>query len=483
MNPENESRLKYYGLDGKISGFQRVARRLRRPIDSALKALYRKIEDQPELVNHFQDGDHMERARSLQKQHWLQLFSEGPTDEYFARAKRIGHVHAKIGLEPMWYVGSYATILGNAIGKIVAPGIWTLMPWRRRQAKDAALLVQASLLDMELALSTYFRVEEQVRERALSQMSDALSVVAKGDLSVRLDGLPENYARAQRDFNAAMSSLASTMETVVTGVSSMSNAINEIESGANDLANRTERQAASIEETAAAVQVVTDGIKQNAINLQDASSAVNRTRTDAETGGDVIKRAVSAMGAIEGSSTQISQIVTLIDGIAFQTNLLALNAGVEAARAGDAGKGFSVVASEVRALAQRSADAANDIKAIIGASTRHVSDGVRLVGDAGAALDRVVGGIIEVASLLEETSRTATNQSTSLSSVNVTIADIDRMTQANAALVEQTSAATRTVADQTASIVSAAGRFTFEDVPTGARAAQRKLENVWAQTS
>lgn len=482
MTTANQERLDYYDLDTDLSGLRRVSRRLRRPIDGALKKLHHKISGRPDLSAHFEDDAHAERAKALQKQHWLQLFSDGPTDEYFERANTIGRVHAKIGLAPMWYVGSYATILGDALERIVAPGLWSFMPWRRRVAKDVALMVRASLLDMELALSTYFEVEEQAREGALAKLSEALAALAKGDLTVRLSGLPESYARVQSDFNAAASSLSSTMASVVDGVTSMSSAMGEIQNGTSDLASRTERQAASVEETAAAVQVVTQGIEQNAIQLRDASDAVNRTRTDAETGGDVIKRAVSAMDEIEGSSAKISHIVTLIDGIAFQTNLLALNAGVEAARAGDAGKGFSVVASEVRALAQRSAEAANDIKTIIQTSTRHVGDGVRLVGDAGAALDRIVGGIVDVAGILQETSQTATSQSLSLSTVNATIAEIDKMTQANAALVEETSAAARTVVDQTSSIVAAAQRFTMEEAPTGARAALRRLEGVWSRT-
>lgn len=483
MTTVNQQRLEYYDLDGHLPAFRRVGRRLRRPIDGALKKLYQKISGKADLSAHFDDDAHADRAKALQKQHWLQLFSDGPTDEYFERANKIGRVHAKIGLQPMWYVGSYATILGDALERMVAPGLWSFLPWRRRLAKDVALMVRASLLDMELALSTYFEVEEQAREGALAQLSEALARLAQGDLTARLAGLPESYLRAQTDFNEAAASLSSAMTTVVNGVSTMSNAMSEIQIGSSDLARRTERQAASIEETAAAVQIVTQGVEQNATHLREATNAANRTRADAETGGEVISRAVSAMGAIEGSSAQISQIVTLIDGIAFQTNLLALNAGVEAARAGDAGKGFSVVASEVRALAQRSAEAANDIKTIIQTSTRHVEDGVRLVGDAGAALERIVGGIVDVAAILEQTSQTATSQSLSLSTVNSTIAEIDKMTQANAALVEETSAASTTVADQTSSIVAAAERFTVEDAPKGARASLRRLEGVWSKAS
>lgn len=484
MPPALQDRIDYYNLGGEGARFKRIARRLARPLDDALDRLYAKIALKPHLSRFFRNEEHTLQARNLQKQHWLQLFRDGIDDQYHARATRIGHVHARIGLEPKWYVGSYATILENALEKAVAPGLTGLLPWRRRHAKDIAVMVKASLMDMDIALSTYFEVEEQIRADAIDQMSTALSRLAAGDLSVRLSGLPEAYEKAETDFNAAMEALSGTLSTVVQGVSTMSTAMTEIRTGTNDLANRTERQAASVEETAAAMQQVTESLRENANQIQQASSAVARTRQDAEAGGEVISRAVAAMGAIEASSAQISQIVSLIDGIAFQTNLLALNAGVEAARAGESGKGFSVVASEVRALALRSAEAANEIKQIIEVSAGQVASGVKLVGDAGEVLYRIAEGVVEVSTRLDGVSRTATAQTVSLDQVNASVSEIDKITQANAALVEENSAATTSAADQTATIVAAAGRFTLEDDRShGARAVHRRLEQVWAQAS
>ena len=298
MNPDFTARLEYYQLSGETSRFRRIAGKLKRPLDNALDKLSIKITTNPRLSGFFRDADHTRGAVSLLRQHWLRLFAEGPTEDYFGRATTIGHVHAKIGLEPKWFVGSYALILGTAVEKAVAPGILSWLPWRRRLAKDVAVMVQASLLDMEIALSTYFEVEEKAREGALARMSEALSQVAEGNLTVRLSGLPAEYARAERDFNAAMDALSSTMTTVVGGVASVSTAMEQIRSGTNDLASRTERQAATIEETAAAMQQVTGSMRENAEQLQVASVAVNRTRSDAETGGEVIDRAVTAMGAI-----------------------------------------------------------------------------------------------------------------------------------------------------------------------------------------
>ncbi len=482
MTPELLERLEFYQLENSKGQMRRISRRLRNPLNAALDKLY-ALAGKTKLASFFRDAAHISHARQLQYDHWQTLFVEGFTDDYETRANRIGNVHARVGLEPKWYIAGYAVVIDTAVRKLIAPGIWSLVPWRRRIASDIALMLKASLLDMDIALSTYFeRSEEQVREIVLGRMGEALSMLAAGDLGARMTDLPPKFSRIEQDFNAAMDGLSATMSTVVNGVSSMSNAMSEIRTGTNDLANRTERQAASVEETAAAMQEVTSGLRENTQQIQQASDTVVRTRQDAEAGSKVIGRAVTAMGEIEASSAQISQIVSLIDGIAFQTNLLALNAGVEAARAGESGKGFSVVANEVRALALRSAEAANEIKQIISVSTGQVADGVRLVGDAGAMLHRIADGVVDLSNMLDTVNRNAVAQTSSLAQVNATISEIDKITQANAALVEQNSAATTSAADQTANIAAAAERFTLERPKNvGARAVQSQLERVWAK--
>jgi methyl-accepting chemotaxis protein len=190
---------------------------------------------------------------------------------------------------------------------------------------------------------------------------------------------------------------------------------------------------------------VTASVCETAAGARSVQETINATHRQASEGGEVVRRSVEAMAAIEASAQEISQIITVIDGIAFQTNLLALNAGVEAARAGEAGKGFAVVATEVRALAQRSAEAAQNIKVLIETSTAQVGQGVSLVGETGERLGGIVDQVAKVDALITRIAQAAGSQAESLSSVNTAVADMDRMTQANAAMVEQASAATHSL--------------------------------------
>ncbi|WGU39236.1 PAS domain-containing methyl-accepting chemotaxis protein [Phenylobacterium sp. NIBR 498073] len=303
---------------------------------------------------------------------------------------------------------------------------------------------------------------------AVEATAKALARLAKGDLSYRIDGdFPEEYLRLQADFNVAIGRLHEVMDGVSAAAGAIQAGTGEITTAADDLSRRTERQAANLEETAAALDEITATVKKTAEGAREAQSVVNAARGDAETSGIVVADAISAMGKIEASATQISQIVGVIDEIAFQTNLLALNAGVEAARAGEAGRGFAVVASEVRALAQRSAEAAKEIKALITASTAQVSSGVDLVGKTGEALRRIVGEVAKITDLVTEIAASAQEQAVGLGQVNTAINDMDQMTQQNAAMVEQSTAASHALAQQAADLDQAMAQFDLG----GARAA------------
>ena len=293
------------------------------------------------------------------------------------------------------------------------------------------------------------RAKEEQTHLICDSFGNALSRLAQGDLVARIDAeLTGPFAQIKHDFNAAVSALQETLSTVVTAASSINNGAGDIRQASDDLSQRTEQQAASLEETAAAMDEITTTVKETAAGASQANRIVGEAREEARESGEIVRRAVQAMGGIERASSEISEIIAVIDGISFQTNLLALNAGVEAARAGDAGKGFAVVASEVRALAQRSADAAKDVKTRITASSDQVEEGVRLVGETGDALQRIIQRIAEIDGLVSNIANSADRQATGLQQVNTAVAEMDGMTQQNAAMVEQATAAARSLASE-----------------------------------
>ena len=306
------------------------------------------------------------------------------------------------------------------------------------------------------------RERMEIQQRAMKIIGDSLSGLAEGDLRARIEGdFPTEFAALQRDFNAAVTRLAETMGAIVGVADQIGTGTGEISNASEDLSRRTEQQAASLEETAAALDQITATVRKSAEGARQARDTVAATREGAEASGLVVRQAVAAMGQIETSSAQIGQIIGVIDEIAFQTNLLALNAGVEAARAGEAGRGFAVVASEVRALAQRSADAAKEIKALIGASAGHVASGVKLVGETGEALERIVTQVGEINGLIVEIAASAEEQSLGLGEVNSAVNQMDQITQQNAAMVEESTAASHALAQETAELNRLMGAFQF----------------------
>lgn len=280
----------------------------------------------------------------------------------------------------------------------------------------------------------------------VESVADGLERLSSGDLLYRISNFfaPE-YEKLRMDFNQAMETLEKTMQGIAATTQGVRASAMEITRSSDDLARRTEHQAASLEETAAAVVQINGTVSKTANGANEARDVVNEAKKDAERSGVVVNATVTAMREIEVSSKQISSIIGVIDEIAFQTNLLALNAGVEAARAGDAGRGFAVVATEVRALAQRSADAAKEIKALITASGTQVEQGVRLVDETGRALTRIVTQVEKLSGLAGHIANSAQEQASGLGQVNEAIAQMDKVTQQNAAMVEEATAASHTL--------------------------------------
>jgi methyl-accepting chemotaxis protein len=325
---------------------------------------------------------------------------------------------------------------------------------RKWMADQAALLVETRK-NGEISEAARKAQEEAIAAKADEQatvvqlLAGGLARLAEGDLTLRLEErFPADYQQLRYDFNAAVEQLQAAMKALALSAQGIRAGADEISQSAEDLSRRTESQAASLEETAAALDQITATVRKTADGATEASDVVLTAKTDAEQSGQVVRDAVAAMSEIERSAQQISQIIGVIDEIAFQTNLLALNAGVEAARAGDAGRGFAVVASEVRALAQRSAAAAKEIKALISTSSGQVTRGVQLVGETGQALDRILAKVGDINQLVAGIAASAKEQAMGLHEVNSSITQMDHVTQQNAAMVQESTAASFALASE-----------------------------------
>ncbi len=289
--------------------------------------------------------------------------------------------------------------------------------------------------------------------KVTQEICQATNAVANGDLTHKIttnyDG---RFGELRDNTNRISETMAGIVGQIQAATGEVKSASSEITSGTEDLSNRTEQAASNLEETAASTEEMAATVKQNADNAKNASQLAASADQSAKTGGEVVEKAVNAMAQIEESAQKITDIISVIDEIAFQTNLLALNASVEAARAGEAGKGFAVVAQEVRQLAQRSSQAADDIKTLIQNSNGQVKAGVQLVNKAGEALTEIVGSIGRVAGIVREISSASQEQAAGVQEINSSITSLDEVTQQNSALVEESTAAARALSDQASSL-------------------------------
>jgi len=445
-------------------------------LPGALDSFYQQVQAFPQTRAFFPNQTLLSSAKSRQLGHW-DVIASGRFDQSYLRAVTVvGQTHARIGLEPRWYIGGYALVLEALLGAVLEArwpkgGFGSKKSDVKAVAAELGAVAKATLLDMDLAISVYLEASETARKvteekaAATSQavmrcVGEALAALANGDLTHRIGAdMPDEYASLREHFNNAIGQLSDALSHVLSSADQLASGADDIAQASDDLSRRTEQQAASLEETAAALDEITATVKQTAQGADQANGAASDAKDVARKSGEVVSRAVAAMSEIEASSTKISQIIGVIDEIAFQTNLLALNAGVEAARAGEAGRGFAVVASEVRALAQRSAEAAKEIKSLISASSRQVGEGVGLVGETGEALRAIIDKVTEVDGLVSTIAASAQEQATGLSQVNTAINQMDRVVQQNAAMVEQSTAAAHALKAETAGLAQTAARF------------------------
>ena len=468
---EIEGRLEFMELDAQCrTQLRGLARVIERDLSKGLDHFYDKVRQTPETRKFFSSEEHMRGAKDAQMDHWRAIVTGQFDDDYADRVRAIGSVHARIGLEPRWYIGGYSLIAEQLFHGVLAD-IWPAGgPFSRQKhsADEAAArvscLLKAILLDMDLSISVYVEEAEAARRREEQKAMDtmtatvaaftaAIEQLASRNLAYRItDELPDGYEQLKSGFNSALNQLSETIEQIAGAADQINSGSEEIKSAAEDLSGRAERQAAAVEQTAAAVEEITAAVKSSAERAENAGQLVSRTKKNAEHSGEIVRNAVEAMDRISGSSEDITRIIGVIDEIAFQTNLLALNAGVEAARAGDAGKGFAVVAQEVRELAQRSATAAKEIKQLITNSGDEVKSGVDLVGETGKALKTIVAEVQEISEHVEAIILSAREQSVGLLEINTSVSSIDEGTQQNAAMAEELTASAHSLGSEVFSI-------------------------------
>src|SRR6266702_4476212 len=367
------------------------------------------------------------RATDEYRRFWEKL---GRGDYESAQFKRIGK-----GGKEVWIQGSYNPIL-DANGK----------PYK--------VVKYASDVTAQVKLS-------QQMEESVAQTQQIIRGATEGDLAKRLDvrGKSGDLAKLGEAINSLLESVADIVSNVKHSASEVLRGAEEISQGNANLSQRTEEQSSSLEETASSMEEMTSTVKQNADNAGQANQLSTAARDQAEKGGAVVGNAVRAMADINDSSKKISDIISVIDEIAFQTNLLALNAAVEAARAGEQGRGFAVVATEVRSLAGRSATAAKEIKELIQDSVRKVEDGSLLVTQSGQTLEQIVLSVKKVSDIVAEIAAASREQSSGIEQVNKAVMQMDEMTQQNAALVEEATAASQSMADQARDLTKMMDRF------------------------
>ncbi|MFY0620841.1 MAG: methyl-accepting chemotaxis protein [Pelagimonas sp.] len=354
----------------------------------------------------------------------------------------------------------------------------------QKQAADRTVTAESEAAREQTRLAQEARQEATesrvATEQVVATLSNHLARLSDGDLTAQIQSpFPDAQDQIRIDFNQTVGNLNVVMDRLASVAGNIRRGATEISSASTNLSQRTENQAATLEQSAAALEEMTSGVSQAAEGAQQVESQMNTAREETLTSESVVQEAVQAMNEIETSATQISQIIGVIDSIAFQTSLLALNAGVEAARAGEAGGGFAVVASEVRGLAQRSAESALEIKALIDQSAGHVEQGVEQVGRAGKALADIRGQVSAIAQQISSIAESASTQSSGLKEINTGMTHLDTVTQQNAAMVEQSTAACQLLQRDAGELAEIVAQFKLTDVTASPTADEDHLDAEW----
>jgi len=479
---ELAERLDFLGFDEEASkAINRVYPILLEAVGPGLDALYDKAVNVPHLAANFRDAEHIAAAKEIQGNHWVTVGQAKFDETYIQKATTIGEIHARIGLEPRWYIGGYALIMEQLIIAMVNAK-WEKIRKKKTTPQETsaelAAVVKAAMLDMDYVITVYLDALEDERKtieeekakadanqsEALNILSEGLSYLARGDLAKQLpDDLPTEFLEMTEHYNSALKSLSKTLCRTQHTSRVIVESAAEIAHSSEELFKRSEQQASSLKHSSQTLEELTKSVAQTAQTATKASEVTDKTTQNVEKAGVIVTEAVEAMDKIKQSSEEISSIIGVIDQIAFQTNLLALNAGVEAARAGDAGRSFAVVAQEVRQLAQRCTTAAKEISELIGISRGQVETGVTIVGSTGEVLDQITENVGEMAGLVADISKNTSDQSHRLEEVNSTISDIENITQQNAQMADETMKKTSILSHEADKLADEMSEFKLQD--------------------
>lgn len=437
-------------------------------LDSLLEDFYEGLKGNGIAEAFFPDPGRMKHARAAQKKHWQMLLTGKFSADYAASAQRVGHVHFKIQLPFELYLSSYSRTTAR-IHEVILANSGAILGRSSRNKVSAMLgaLTNAFSLDMYLVIDAYFEAQTAEQTKAFDFINEGIDRMAAKDLSKDIPSpeesdFPTRYDAVRVSFNEMMQTNRVILKTIKDAALNLSQHAEEVLGASEDLAERSETQANALAETSAAVQQINDTVRGAAEATAKTEALVAESQENADVGNSYSVQCVEKMSDISKSSTQISEVIGVIESIAFQTNLLALNAGVEAARAGEAGSGFAVVASEVRSLAQRATESAQEITEIVNSSVGDVKTGVQLVDQASEALRNISTGIGTARELTSNVASSTREQSSSLEEIASSVTRLDGVTQQNVAMVEETTAAILSMRHETQTLSQLVESFVID---------------------
>jgi len=461
---ELSSRLEFLEFDHQ----QRETLQSTRPdvraiIGKALDRFYARAQRTPHTARFFRDKGHMAQAKAAQEKHWDLIVQARFDSAYHESTRRIGATHARIGLEPRWYVGSYALVLEELVAGVARrSSLWQRLKalWNPVGGQASTIaLVKAALLDMELSLSVYFDEAQASRQAAVTQLDEALASLSEGDLTRQLSGMPPSFATLEDSYNEALSKIRTMIAAVADGAGRIDGGVNEIARASEDLARRTEGSAATLEQTSASIAQMDERLRSSADASRSTVTRTDQAIATVSSGRDIADEAVRAMSRVAASARGIDDVIEGLDKISFQTRVLAMNAAVEAGRAGEAGRGFAVVADLVSALAMRAEEEAGRARDQLTTTQTEIGTAVEMVQRVDHALSSISLDVGEVHELVGKMANDNSAQATAIHEISSAVGAMDRSTQQNAAMVEQTSAAARSLTDEVGTLAELTKSF------------------------